>query len=256
MGKNERSSGRKVLSILAKIFLALLVICILGYLVTSFMAQTQEDPWAKYYASLAQLGFAAGILIMLIGHVACNFRTVWAATKEMLRKFIVMLKRNPSLIPLAMMLVSFLLFSLNLTDMSDSTAKIQGKGMGLSQFCIMLFSLLSMVCMLNAFPRRKKPNIPMIVLMFAMFGIIIYCDIHYCNAIIAALYRAESPIIIDNGTLYIAYAYNMLNTHMVLVGVSAGLVALLPLYSKLLRKIKTSVEVESNDDMAAIEISE
>ena len=176
--------------------------------------------------------------------------------KESVRKGIVSLKRNPSVIPLVMLFIAFLYYSLNLTNMSDTTAKIQGTGMGLSQFCIMLFSLLSLVCMLNAFPRRKKPNIPMIVLMFAMFGIIIYCDIHYCNAIIAALYRAESPIIIDNGTLYIAYAYNMLNTHMVLVGVSAGLVALLPLYSKLLRKIKTSVEVESNDDMAAIEISE
>ena len=179
-----------------------------------------------------------------------------AKTKESIRKFIVSLKRNPSVIPLVMLFVSFLLFSLNLTDMSDTTAKIQGKGMGLCQFCIMLFSLLSMVCMLNAFPRRKKPNIPMIVLMFVMFGILIYCNIHYSNAVLAALYRAESPIKLDKTTQYIAEAYNMLGTHMVLVIITAALVALLPVYSKLLKRINTSVSVDDNGQMAQIEIED
>lgn len=172
---------------------------------------------------------------------------------ESFRKFIVSLKRNPSMIPLAMLLASFLLFSLNLTDMSDTTAKIQGKGMGLCQFCIMLFSLLSMVCMLNAFPRRKKPNIPMIILMFVLFGIIIYCGIHYCNAVLAALYRAESPIA---RTEYIEDAYNMLNVHKILMIVTAALVALLPLYSKWLKKINTSVAVDDNGQMGEIEIND
>ena len=176
--------------------------------------------------------------------------------KEAVRKFIVSLKRNPSVIPLVMLLVAFLVYSFNLTSMSDSTAKIQGVGMGLSQFCIMLFSLLSMVCMLNAFPRRKKPNIPMIVIMFVMFAIIIYCDLHYNNAIMAALTRAESPIVLNETTAYIAEAYNMLNTHVILMGVSAALVVLLPVYSKLLRKINTSVDVEDNGEMGEIEINE
>ncbi len=179
-----------------------------------------------------------------------------AKTKESIRKFIVSLKRNPSVIPLVMLFVSFLLFSLNLTDVSDTTAKIQGKGMGLCQFAIMLLSLLSMVCMLNAFPRRKKPSIPMIVLMFIMFGAMIYCNNHYCNAVLAALYRAESPIKLDATTQYIANAYNMLGTHMVLIIVTAALVALLPVYSKLLKKINTSVAVDDNGDMAEIEITD
>ena len=175
--------------------------------------------------------------------------------KEAVRKLIVSLKRNPAVIPLGMLLFAFLFYSLNLTNMSDTTAKIQGMGMGLSQFCIMLFSLLSLVCMLNAFPRRQKPNIPMIVIMFIMFAIIIYCDIHYNNAIMAALSRAESPIVLNDTTVYIAEAYNMLNTHVILMGVSAVLVVLLPVYSKLLRKINTSVEVEGNDNMGAIELN-
>lgn len=179
-----------------------------------------------------------------------------SAVKEFFRKQIVTLKRNPQNIPMAMLLISFVYYSLNLTNMSNTTAKIQGVGMGLCQFCIMLFSLLSIVCMLNAFPSRKKPVYPMVVLMFVMFGIMIYADIHFCNGIMAALTRAESPIILDVNTLYIANAYNMLQTFMVLLGVTAVLVLTLPVYSKWIRKINTSVDVEDNGDMAQIEISE
>ena len=179
-----------------------------------------------------------------------------SAVKEFFRKQIVTLKRNPQNIPMAMLLISFVYYSLNLTNMSNTTAKIQGVGMGLCQFCIMLFSLLSIVCMLNAFPSRKKPVYPMVALMFVMFGIMIYADIHFCNGIMAALTRAESPIVLDVNTLYIANAYNMLQTFVVLIGITAVLVLTLPIYSKWIRKINTSVDVEDNGDMAQIEISE
>ena len=179
-----------------------------------------------------------------------------SAVKEFFRKQIVTLKRNPQNIPMAMLLISFVYYSLNLTNMSNTTAKIQGVGMGLCQFCIMLFSLLSIVCMLNAFPSRKKPVYPMVALMFVMFGVMIYADIHFCNGIMAALTRAESPIILDVNTMYIANAYNMLQTFMILLGITAVLVLTLPVYSKWIRKINTSVDVEDNGDMAQIEISE
>lgn len=184
------------------------------------------------------------------------FRKLTASIKEFSRKQIVSLKRRPQTIPLVMLLISFIVYSFNLTNMSNTTAKIQGVGMGLCQFCMMLFALLSMVCMLNAFPTRKKPVIPMVVLMFVMFGVIAFCDIHYCNAIMAALTRAESPIKLDLGTIYIANAYNMLQTFLILLGVTAALVLTLPFYSKLIRKINTSVDVEDNGAMADIEIEE
>ena len=71
---------------------------------------------------------------------------------EMLRKFIVSLKRKPQNIAMAALVVSFLVYSLNLTSISNTTAKIQGGGMGFTGFCTMLFSILSFVCFLNAFP--------------------------------------------------------------------------------------------------------
>lgn len=185
-----------------------------------------------------------------------NKSSVGTRVKESIRKGLVNLKRNPQSIPLVVLFAAFLVYSLNLTDMSDTTAKIQGVGMGLAQFSIMLFSLLSLVCMLNSFPRRKKPNIPMIVLMFIMFGIIIFCDIHYRTAILTALTRAENPIALTVATAYVAEAYNMLNTHIIMVVVSAVLVITLPVYSKLLKKINTSIDVEGNGNMAEIEINE
>ncbi len=189
----------------------------------------------------------------LLSRLKKFFRNLLSKLKEFFRKKMVALKRNPQIIPMIMLVIAFLVFSFNLTTVSNTTAKIQGKGMGLSQFCIMLFSLLSMVCMLNAFPRRKKANIPMVVLLFVMVGIIIYCDFHYCAAINAALTREGSTIKPED---YILSARGILNTHVILMAVSAALVALLPVYSKLLRKVKTSINVEDNGKMENIELND
>ncbi len=176
--------------------------------------------------------------------------------KEFFRKIIVTLKRKPHIIPGLVLAAAFLLYSLNLTDVSNTTAKINGKGMGLAGFCTMLFSILSFVCFLNAFPHRKKVNWVMLILMFAMMGVIGYCDYHYIGRIEAAVTRADNAIKITANTMYIQDAYSMLNTHMVLLAVAAGLVILLPLYKWLLKKINTSVEVEDNGSMAELELSE
>ncbi len=184
-----------------------------------------------------------------------NKMSFGARVKESVRKGIVALKHRPHNIPLVMLLVTFLYFALHLTAISDTTAKINGPGMGLCGFAIMLFSLLSMVCFGNAFPRRKPVNKPMLILMFAMFGVILFADFTYRNAIYAALTQGESPIVLTKETAYIAEAYNDLGTHMVLLVIAIALIVLLPVYAKLIRKIKTSIEVEENEEMAAIDIS-
>ena len=174
---------------------------------------------------------------------------------EFLRKLIVSLKRKPDVIGLLVLAVAFVYYSLNLTHISDTTAKIQGAGMGLCGFATMLFSMLSMVCYLNSFPRRKKPVIPMIVLMAIMVGIIIFCDFYDIGLIETALNRPDNPITIDKNTVYIAQAYNVLNNHMVIEIAAAVITALLPVYSKLLRKINTSIMVEDNGKLGTIDIS-
>ncbi len=181
------------------------------------------------------------------------FCRLWARIKEFFRKKIVALKRSPQTIPLVMLAVAFIYYSFNLTSMSNTTNKINTDGMGLSQFAIMLLSILSIVCMLNAFPKRKKANVPMVVLLFVMMGIIIYCDIHYMGSITSGISRADHPIPADDNILF---ARSMLSVHVVLECVCAALVALLPVYSKLLRKINTSVAVVDNGNMADIELTD
>ena len=248
----------KIAPAAAKVGLIGLILALLALFGINFYAGGLEstEVYAIFYASWAKLILTYVTIAFAVVYVVFALPKLWPALKEMVRKTVVSLKRNPSTIPLLMMLVTFLFYSLNLTAVSDTTAKIYGKGMGLSAFCIMLFSLLSLVCMLNAFPRRKKANIPMVVLMFAMFGIIIYCDIHYSNMILAAITRPENPIAITVDTKYIAEAFNMLKTHMIMTIVSAVLVLLMPVYSKLLRMINTSVVIEDNGDMAQIDIQD
>lgn len=178
-----------------------------------------------------------------------------AGVKEFFRKILVALKRRPHMIALLVFVLAFLIYSLNLMNISDTTAKIQGKGMGLCGFATMLFSLLSLLCFLNAFPHRKKTNIPMLVLALAMVGVILFCDTYYLNAITNALTRAENPIQIGKSTLYIASANNMLINHRIVLIVGLALTALLPVYARLLRKINTSVNVEDNGKLDAIDIS-
>ncbi len=171
---------------------------------------------------------------------------------ECLRRCCVGLKRRPSMIALSVLIIALLQYSMNLSHISNTTARIQGSGMGLCSFATMLFSILSLVCCLNAFPRRKKPVTPMLVLMFIMFAVIIGCDIRYRDLIMTALNRADDPIRLDASTAYIAYAFNALQVHILLVGTGAVLVALLPLYSGLLGKIKTPVTVEDNERIGGI----
>ena len=178
-----------------------------------------------------------------------------AGLKEAWRKFLVSIKRRPQMIPLTVLVIAFLVYSLNLMHVSDTTAKIQGSGMGLAGFVTMLFSILSLVCFMNAFPYRKKVNVPMLILMFVMLGVVIFADVYYLRCIAAAVSRPDNPIAITASTFYIAYAQYYLRVHIGILCAGIALIVLLPVYSKLIRKIKTSVEVVDNGAMDAIDIS-
>lgn len=169
--------------------------------------------------------------------------------KEFFRRKIVSLKRKPQTIPMIVLAIGFLYYSLNLTHVSDATAKIQLTGMGLSGFCTMLFSMLSFVCFLNAYPHRKKTNIPMLVLMFLMLAILIVCDTFYMGQITKAITRADHPIVVDANTAYITKAYDMLGVHRIIIAVGAVLTLLVPVLRKLLKKIDTSLPMEESVQM-------
>ena len=176
--------------------------------------------------------------------------------KERVRKILVALKKNPQFVPLLALCASFLEYSLNLTEISNTTAKIQGLNMGLAAFVTMLFMMLSFVCMLNAFPKRQKPKTPMIILMMVLYGAVIWADIHYMTKISWALYREENPIPLTESTMYIYDAYNTVLVHVILVGVTIVCVLLEPVFAKLFKKINTSIDVEGSGDIQNIDISD
>ena len=174
--------------------------------------------------------------------------------KEFFRKMLVSIKRKPQIFAGVVLAGAFLYYSLNLTKISNTTAKVQGRNMGLCGFITMLFSILVFVCFLNAFPKRKKANIPMLVLMYAIFAIIIAADVAYRNRIAEAAAKEEFRRVIDESP-YIMQADKVLLVHIILVAVVALLIALMPVYGKLLKKINTSVDVEGYGKLDAIDIS-
>jgi hypothetical protein len=178
-----------------------------------------------------------------------------AALKEAVRRFFVFLKKKPDIIPILALTVSFLLYSLNLTSVSNTTAKIYGAHMGLCSFIAMLFMILSFVCILGAYPKRQKPKWVMIILATVMYLCVIAADIIYYVRIDAALTRAENRLEITEATMYIWEAQNLMVTHIISIAVVIVCMYLEPVFAKLLRKINTSIEVESNE-VAAIELSE
>lgn len=181
---------------------------------------------------------------------------IWAYIKESARKFMVTLKRNPQFIPLAMLLISFVVLSFNLTKISNTTATMNKLGMGLCAFISMLLSILSMVCMLNAFPKRQKPNKVMVGLMLAIFAIIIAADVFYCVRIYNGVYVDADAIKITVKNYFIVEAQTAMIVHIVTVALTAITVVLEPLFAKLLKKVNTSIEIEDNGEMEQIDISD
>ena len=175
--------------------------------------------------------------------------------KDMGRKFIFSLKRRPQMIPLAVFVIAFLVYSLNLSQVSNTTAKLQSSGMGLAGFAVMLFSMLSIVSFMNAFPYRKPVNKVMLIVMLVMNAIIIVADIFYISAVDGVQNNLETRVAITKDTAYIVYSRYYLMVHIIILAVAIVLTALLPVYSKLLRKINTNIEIEGNADMGEIDLA-
>lgn len=176
--------------------------------------------------------------------------------KEFFRKFAVSLKRSPQNIPLVALLAAFFIYSLNLSPIANTTAKINSANMGQCEFVAMLFSILAFVVFLRTFPRRQKANKVMLGLLFLMLALLVFVDAVYMMRIVEATTREENRIVVDEGTNYINVAYTIVSLHITFVTATAVLLAFLPLYSKAIRKINTSIEVEGNENMVAIDIAE
>lgn len=176
--------------------------------------------------------------------------------KEICRKFIVSLKRRPFNIPFAVFIIAFIIYSFNLSSVSDTTAFLGGKNMGLAGFATMLFGMLSLLCFMNAFQYRKKVNKVMLCLLVVMVAVCIFCDVFYINSSVAIRTDPNANIeITKDKNFFILEAEYYLQMHIIFLVIGLVLTALLPVYSKLIRKINTNVDVAGNEDMKAIDIA-
>lgn len=178
------------------------------------------------------------------------FSSIKSKIKETVRKFLVFLKRNPQSVPLVALAAAFVYYSFNLTYISDTTALINFPHMGLSSFATMLFSILSFVCMLNAFPKRQRPNFFMLALLGVMAVIIVFCDVYYFSMI------QKSTIEITSQRYFVPIAKEVVSNHIILMTVMVALTALEPLIAKLFKKINTSIDVEYTEDIGDIDLSD
>ncbi len=165
--------------------------------------------------------------------------------KETWRKFIVSLKKRPHNIPLCMMAIAFVVYSFNLTKISNTTAVINKPMMGLCEFVIMLLSILGFVTFLNAYPKRKKPILPMVILLYVIEVIVLGADFLYLQRIREGLQTIQ----INASRMFIPKAQSMLTVHMVLVVISIILIALIPVLGRILGRIDTSVKLADNEDV-------
>lgn len=170
--------------------------------------------------------------------------------KERWRKFLVAIKRHPDYFPLVALAVTFIYYSFNLTYISKTTALINSTHMGLASFVTMLFSILSFLCLLNAFPKRQKPNIFMLVVFAVMTGAIIFFDVYYHGMI------TKSTIEINEQRAFVNVAKKIVTNHVVLTVITAVLTALEPIIAKLLKKINTSLEIEYTESIDSIDITD
>lgn len=184
--------------------------------------------------------------------------------KEFVRKFFVSLKRNPQNIAMVMMLVTYLFYSLNLTNIANTTFYINKPNMGQCEFISMLVGILSFVTFLRSFPRREKPKFVMIILTILMQAVTVVCDIIYASRISDWLNdKVNPPQIRDTVTGELNDAGRAVFTtqpivtvHIILLIVTIGLIVLLPVYSKLLKKVNTSINVAGNENMGTIDVDE
>lgn len=171
-----------------------------------------------------------------------------AGIKEWFRKQIVGLKRKPQNVAMFFLLATSVYFMFILFNVSQainaSNADPNTPATGICMFVTTLLSLLVLVSFLNAFPKRKKPNLAFIILVFAMIAGMIATDLVYYVQMNNCMSGVANPA---ESAMYaaVSYAQPYIMAHIVLLIVSAVVFALLPVYSRLIRMIDTSVKVTS-----------
>ena len=183
---------------------------------------------------------------------------VAAGCKEWFRKRIVGLKRSPQSIVLVALFITTAIWLIWLFTFSRAiSVNIAAEWVGLVVFINTLVSILIIALFGSAFPKRKKPNIVFIILLFVFMAAIIACDVIY-NVQMSLYIKYYSNLSSEQlaKAPYINKSLNYAIAHAVLVGVCAVLLATLPLYKRLINKINNKKEIATNEMNEVIDVEE
>lgn len=169
---------------------------------------------------------------------------IGAAIKEWFRKLIVKLKRKTQIIPLIFILVTSLFYLCSIGIFAQVLEKNDGiSNGGICMFANSLMSILVLALFLYAFPKRKKPNMIFVAIVFVVLALLIALDaIYYVNTL---KYVNDNYISLTRNPM-IPEQNKLLIVHMVLVGISIVVFAFLPLYKMGINKINTRKVIEEN----------
>ena len=185
-------------------------------------------------------------------------RKIGAGLKEWGRKQIVVLKRYPHRIPLLVTVLTSVLWLLWLFTFSRAAYALSGVNtLGLIIFISTLLSILILPLFLNAFPKRKKPNVIFIVMVFVFIAALIVFDVLYYTLAYDFLYvQGGQTAVWINERPFIGSSFTLAIVHIVFLCLSALSLALLPVYTPLIRKINTSKEINVTDIHETIDVED
>jgi len=171
-----------------------------------------------------------------------------AGLKEWLRKTIIKLKRKTYIIPLILTLITSFVYLCMIGTFAQLIEHNSGiPYAGICMFVNTLASILILPLFLNAFPKRKKPQVVYIVLVFVVFALIIAMDAIFMSNIKSFFANYDASKLTDT---LIAEKENSLQcalVHIILVCICVVVFALLPLYKKGLNMINTRKVIAEND---------
>lgn len=213
-----------------------------------------------------------------------KLKSFGARVQEWGRKQVVKIKRKTQIIPFLFLIISSVFYLICLNDMSRTAAVTlyDVSWLGLCVFINTLFSILVLVLFLNAFPKhpivnkktgkKHKINIVMLILGFVFIAAMIFFDGFFIYQFLHAGIPGHEKIVfatVDDAMKFSKYlsavfledpvldgtdfeahvfkSYGYAIAHIVLLGVTIIMYALLPLYKKLIMKINTKKEIAENN---------
>ncbi|MCL2702575.1 MAG: hypothetical protein FWE91_03085 [Defluviitaleaceae bacterium] len=164
--------------------------------------------------------------------------------KDYVTKWIVALKRHPHNIPLVMLIICCMIYTFQLTAHSNASMYVSNREIALYVFIITLCSILIIFSFVNAYAKRGKHKPLMLAVVYLLAGLQLFLDAVYLNIIHYETVLRDNPVpVIDD----IAASTAGTRTHFIMLALSVLAIITLPVYRKLLQKIKTSIQDDEAD---------